>query len=276
MTAVEAWLRVVLYETRGVDHQESLDYLKSGIAGFREVFAKQPGFQVVYWGHDLDDGTIAAVSHWSSRHAIQDASRELQKLQADAEAHGIHVVRGQNLRIFPLVPGRSRWTNDDPAGRDEAAHARHRFRLHRGTGPDAEAGEVMTREHDVRAWVQQVRTLDAIGRSGLSEESPTPEAATWLRVVTYRLDAADQRAQNYMKHTIQRCLHVLEKQPGFQLGYWGRDEAEGTMAAVTYWNSKQAIEDAEPTLKKLQAEAASHGVIPVDVRNVRLFAVPTI
>jgi heme-degrading monooxygenase HmoA len=98
--------------------------------------------------------------------------------------------------------------------------------------------------------------------------------ATWLRVVTYQHAPGDEDAERYMKHNIEDCLHVLEKQPGFQLGYWGRDLDEHTMAAVTYWSSREAIDDAMPTLYQLQAEAAAHGVHRVDVRNVRLFALP--
>lgn len=45
--------------------------------------------------------------------------------------------------------------------------------------------------------------------------------ATWLRVVTYQVEAGNTRAEHYMEHNIVDCLHVLEHQPGFQLGYWG-------------------------------------------------------
>ncbi len=97
---------------------------------------------------------------------------------------------------------------------------------------------------------------------------------TWLRVVTYKVDAGDERAQTYLDSNLHDVLHILERQPGFQLGYWGRDVDAGTMAAVTYWSSRDAIDDAGYTLHQLQAEAASHGVHRMGVRIVRLLAVP--
>ena len=63
------------------------------------------------------------------------------------------------------------------------------------------------------------------GPDGSSVGDPT-SAESWLRVVTYRVALPeDERATNYMMGSIQDCLDVLEKQPGFQRGYWGRDDA---------------------------------------------------
>jgi|SRR5581483_1857966 len=100
---------------------------------------------------------------------------------------------------------------------------------------------------------------------------------TWLRVVIYRAeDANDPSALEYMKNSTAQTLALLEGQPGFRLGYWGLDPDEGTMAAVTYWNSEAAIEQAGVQLAKLQAERREHGIVVESVQNVQLFTVPAI
>lgn len=102
-------------------------------------------------------------------------------------------------------------------------------------------------------------------------------AETWLRVVIYRAnDPNDDSAVNYMKDSTTATLSMLENQPGFRLGYWGLDPEEGTMAAVTYWNSEQSIKDAMGALGKLQAERAEHGITLESTQNVQLFTVPAI
>ncbi len=222
MTEAEMWLRVVLYKTPGVDaegYQAALDYVRSRVGHFAGALERQPGFQVAQWGIDLDDGKVAAVSRWSSLHAILGASGELGRLQADAEDHGIRRMHVQNIRIFPLLEANA-------------------------------------------------RSADAAGGDATTAES-------WLRIVTYRV-AEDQRAANYMMFSIQDCLRALEKQPGFQRGYWGRGSSGGAMAAVTYWSTRDAIVAAGPTLRELQLEAASNGIRPTDERNIHLFAVTTV
>lgn len=100
---------------------------------------------------------------------------------------------------------------------------------------------------------------------------------TWLRVVIYRAqDPADENAIAYMKDSTARVLDMLESKPGFRLGYWGLDPDEGTMAAVTYWNSLAAIESATGDLTQLHEDRAKHGVEIVSTRNVELFTVPAI
>jgi hypothetical protein len=100
---------------------------------------------------------------------------------------------------------------------------------------------------------------------------------TWLRVVIYRAeDANNESALAYMKESTTRTLAMLEGQPGFRLGYWGLDPDEGTMAAVTYWSSEDAIEAAGAQLGKLHEERAAHGISVDSVQNVQLFTVPAI
>lgn len=102
-------------------------------------------------------------------------------------------------------------------------------------------------------------------------------AETWLRVVIYRAnDPNDDSAVTYMKDSTSATLSMLENQPGFRLGYWGLDPEEGTMAAVTYWNSEQSIKEAMGALGKLQAERAEHGITLESTQNVQLFTVPAI
>ncbi len=134
MTAAATWLRVVIYESRGGDYDESLEVLESKIQGFLRVLKAQPGFVVAYWGHNPEDGTIAAVTHWRSRQAIQDASSELKQLQSQGLEHDIHVVSVQNLELFTVPAALSMWNDVDKIDKGDqngTAHARHLFRLHR-------------------------------------------------------------------------------------------------------------------------------------------------
>ncbi|MGQ0845646.1 MAG: hypothetical protein ACT4QF_16100 [Sporichthyaceae bacterium] len=102
-------------------------------------------------------------------------------------------------------------------------------------------------------------------------------AETWLRVVIYRAnDPNDDDAVKYMQESTAATLTMLETQPGFRLGYWGLDPEEGTMAAVTYWNSEDAITSALGYLAKLHEERASHGITIESTQNVQLFTVPAV
>jgi hypothetical protein len=99
---------------------------------------------------------------------------------------------------------------------------------------------------------------------------------TWLRVVIYRAeDPNNQDAVNYLKASTTATLAMLEKRPGFRLGYWGLDPDEGTMAAVTYWASLESIHGADAELDKLHSERAEHGITIESTQNVQLFAVPS-
>ncbi|HEX3830053.1 MAG TPA: hypothetical protein VHV82_22540 [Sporichthyaceae bacterium] len=100
---------------------------------------------------------------------------------------------------------------------------------------------------------------------------------TWLRVVIYRArDIGDRAALDYMKESTTQTLAMLEGQPGFRLGYWGVDPDEGTMAAVTYWSSEDAIQRATAQLIRLHEQRAAHGISVESIQNVQLFSVPTL
>jgi hypothetical protein len=102
-------------------------------------------------------------------------------------------------------------------------------------------------------------------------------AETWLRVVIYRArNIGDEAALEYMKESTTQALAMLEGQPGFRLGYWGIDPEEGTMAAVTYWSSEDAIQRATVQLIRLHEQRATHGISVESVQNVQLFTVPTL
>jgi heme-degrading monooxygenase HmoA len=100
---------------------------------------------------------------------------------------------------------------------------------------------------------------------------------TWLRVVIYRTrDIGNAAALDYMKESTTQTLAMLEGQPGFRLGYWGLDPDEGTMAAVTYWSSEDAITRATAQLIRLHEQRAAHGISVESIQNVQLFTVPTL
>jgi heme-degrading monooxygenase HmoA len=103
-------------------------------------------------------------------------------------------------------------------------------------------------------------------------------AESWLRVVSYGVrglgaDGDGTQAQDYMVGHLSDFVRVLETQPGFRRGYWGRDPQAGMLAAVTYWDSRRSIADARPALQRLQADAAAAGVRQADAHNIHLFAV---
>jgi hypothetical protein len=96
---------------------------------------------------------------------------------------------------------------------------------------------------------------------------------TWIRIVIYRIEGRpDVGAIEYMKSSVLEVIRRLESQPGFQLGYWGSSPETGTMAAVTYWSSRDAIKRAEASLSRLHAERAEQGLVVHKAHNVRLFA----
>lgn len=101
------------------------------------------------------------------------------------------------------------------------------------------------------------------------------DTETWLRLVIYRSEGGNPAAgAEYLKSSTKDTLRLLEKQPGFKLGYWGHNPVVGEMAAVTYWDSLDAIHAAGPMLNKLHREREEHGVTVSSSRNVRLFAMP--
>ena len=106
---------------------------------------------------------------------------------------------------------------------------------------------------------------------GVPGDPAYPVAETWLRVVTYRAEEPqEQGIADYIRATGRGVVAMLEGMPGFQVGYWGEDPTTGTVTALSYWDSLDAIEAALPTLERLQTERARHGVIVQNATNIRL------
>jgi len=102
-------------------------------------------------------------------------------------------------------------------------------------------------------------------------------AETWMRVVIYRApEADDTAAAEYLKSSTKETLSLLEKQPGFKLGYWGANPNAGEMAAVTYWGTLEDIKAADSVLSELRAEREKHGITVASARNMRLLAMPAL
>jgi heme-degrading monooxygenase HmoA len=100
----------------------------------------------------------------------------------------------------------------------------------------------------------------------------TDVSETWIRIVIYKAEnPTDTSVIDYMRKSVQDVVRRLEKSPGFQLGYWGNNTAEGRMAAVTYWSSKDSIEKASASLAELHQERASRGITVERAHNVQLF-----
>ena len=99
-------------------------------------------------------------------------------------------------------------------------------------------------------------------------------AETWMRVVIYHAPDAEDAAE-YLKSSTREALSMLQKQPGFKLGYWGANPEAGEMAAVTYWGTLEDIKAAAPVLNELQTERERHGIKVASARNMRLDAMPT-
>jgi len=98
---------------------------------------------------------------------------------------------------------------------------------------------------------------------------------TWLRVVIYKSESDnDAEAAAYLKSSTKKTLGMLEKQPGFKLGYWGHNPVAHEMSAVTYWDSLDAIKMANSLFEELHRERKEHGIAVASARNIRLFAIP--
>lgn len=89
---------------------------------------------------------------------------------------------------------------------------------------------------------------------------------TWIRVVIYDSESPAS-GEEYIKQTAQNVVRTLEKVPGCTLGYWGEDPETGKMAAITFWNSRESIEAARPTLATFAEERKKLGVEAVSEDN---------
>ena len=107
--------------------------------------------------------------------------------------------------------------------------------------------------------------------------SGDPESEIWIRIVTYGRDlshpesATDHTA--YVAYTAKNVVRVLQGCPGYRNGYWAEDPDTGRMAAITFWESREAIEAADPKLDRFHHERERLGVTVDSVANFRLLPV---
>jgi hypothetical protein len=112
-----SWLRIVTYTVPDTDDGNAKQALIASVADYVSVLERQRGFSGAYWGESPADGTISAVSHWSSLNAIEAAEGALRELQAMTPSAGLSLVDVQNIELFP-VPAMSMWTDEEePRGK---------------------------------------------------------------------------------------------------------------------------------------------------------------
>jgi hypothetical protein len=100
-------------------------------------------------------------------------------------------------------------------------------------------------------------------------------AETWLRIVTYRTTKSSAEARKYLTDSLQDVLRNLGGTPGFRGGHWAHDPDGLTLAAVTNWSSRDAIESSMTYLKKLRGERLAHGLTTGKEVNLQLVTSPT-
>ncbi len=97
--------------------------------------------------------------------------------------------------------------------------------------------------------------------------------ARGLRVVLYRTDPARGHAPlGYLRDSTPATAAMLRRQPGFRLGYWAHAPADASMAAVTFWDDRDAIAQASGPLRSLHDERAGSGLALDRVLNLQLFS----
>jgi len=100
-------------------------------------------------------------------------------------------------------------------------------------------------------------------------------AETWLRIVTYKTTQGSGEARKYLTDSLQDVLRNLGGTTGFRGGHWAHDAEGLTLAAVTNWGSRDAIEAAGDYLKRLRGERLSHGLTLLKEVNLQLVTSPT-
>jgi hypothetical protein len=97
-------------------------------------------------------------------------------------------------------------------------------------------------------------------------------ATTALRVVLYRTDPTKGAGPlDYLRESTPATATVLRRQRGFRLGYWAHAPADGSLAAVTFWDDRESIARAAARLSALQHDRNRHGLVADRVLNLRLF-----
>jgi heme-degrading monooxygenase HmoA len=97
-------------------------------------------------------------------------------------------------------------------------------------------------------------------------------AEHWIQVVIYDQPGAPDDSE--LKDTVSNLAHVLEKQDGYQDGFWGRDPDDGAYASVTQWAGPEAIEAGHAALAGMLSAAATRGIRIVDRQSIQLFTPP--
>jgi hypothetical protein len=100
-------------------------------------------------------------------------------------------------------------------------------------------------------------------------------AETWLRIVTYKTTRGSSEARTYITDGLQDVLRKLGGTPGFRGGHWAHDQEGLTIAAVTNWSSREAIESTGSYLKQLRGDRLAHGLTLGKEVNLQLVTSPT-
>lgn len=99
-------------------------------------------------------------------------------------------------------------------------------------------------------------------------------AETWLRIVTYKTKKGSGDGRKYLTDSLQDVLRNLGGTPGFRGGHWAHDPDGTTIAAVTNWSSRDAIESSMSYLKQLRGERLAHGLTLGKEVNLQLVTSP--
>jgi heme-degrading monooxygenase HmoA len=84
---------------------------------------------------------------------------------------------------------------------------------------------------------------------------------TWIRIAIY--DSVVEHAEThaaYLAYTTQHVVRLLARCPGYKNGYWADDPDGRRMAALTFWESREAIEAAAPALDRFHRDREALGV----------------
>ncbi|MGQ0464027.1 MAG: antibiotic biosynthesis monooxygenase [Sporichthyaceae bacterium] len=100
-------------------------------------------------------------------------------------------------------------------------------------------------------------------------------AETWLRIVTYNADGGKKGSREYLEQSLQDTIRMLQSTSGFRGGHWGQDEDANVLAAVTNWETREAIEAVSADLKALHEDRKKHGLKVATSVNLKLITAPT-
>ena len=99
---------------------------------------------------------------------------------------------------------------------------------------------------------------------------------TWVRIAVYNSILKDPEPHAaYVAYTTQHVIRLLARCPGYKNGYWAEDPDARRKAAITFWDSRAAIEDATATLELFHRERHELGVRLDSESNFKLLPVNT-